>query len=92
MDGKNGCGRADRENLQDPTLLKSLSQLKMTKVRKVARNNHGANQTQQHDQQAGQAFSQDEFSALLNKESARKPIVREVDFLHETQSLRSVCQ
>lgn len=27
-----------------------------------------SNQTQQHDQQAGQAFSQDEFSALLNKE------------------------
>ncbi|MDU4486198.1 MAG: type VI secretion system contractile sheath large subunit, partial [Enterobacter sp.] len=27
-----------------------------------------SNQTQQHEQQAGQAFSQDEFSALLNKE------------------------
>lgn len=27
-----------------------------------------SNQTQQHEQQSGQAFSQDEFSALLNKE------------------------
>ncbi|EQB6624252.1 type VI secretion system contractile sheath domain-containing protein, partial [Escherichia coli] len=27
-----------------------------------------SNQTQQHEQQTGQAFSQDEFSALLNKE------------------------
>ena len=27
-----------------------------------------SNQTQQHEPQAGQAFSQDEFSALLNKE------------------------
>ncbi len=27
-----------------------------------------SNQTQQHDQQAGRAFSRDEFSALLNKE------------------------
>ncbi len=28
-----------------------------------------SNQTQQHEQQSGQAFSQDEFSALLNKSS-----------------------
>lgn len=31
-----------------------------------------SNQTQQHEQQAGQAFSQDEFSALLNKEFVLK--------------------
>lgn len=40
MDGKNGAEELIAKILQDPTLLKSLSQLpKMTKVRKVARNN-----------------------------------------------------
>lgn len=40
MDGKNGAEELIAKILQDPTLLKSLSQMpKMTKVRKVARNN-----------------------------------------------------
>ncbi len=40
MDGKNGAEELIAKILQDPTLLKSLSQMpKMTKVQKVARNN-----------------------------------------------------